>query len=176
MDELPFPEFTDPTDPVNLKFLAMCSVRKLLNRIHSTIYSNKPFAPNRSAFHTNMERPRSSNQQSSIASLESVNVELNRQLTVWFDSIPDIIKPNLQSPITHDLQDCQIRSRYHAAKHVISRPWLVFATQSQEGESRGYAMANCEACVTACRHLIHASIPLLKRRTYSTWLRLQAFV
>ncbi|KAJ5107230.1 Phytanoyl-CoA dioxygenase [Penicillium angulare] len=176
VDELPFPEFTDQADPINLKFLAMCSMRKLLNRIHSTIYSNKPIESNITAFQRNTEDPRSSNHHSSIASLESVNLELKRQLAVWFDSLPDTIKPDLQVPNTLDLQDCQLRSRYHAAAHVICRPWLVFAAQFQESISSEYVMTNCEACVDACRHLILASVPLLKRRTYSVWLRLQALL
>ncbi|KAJ6037105.1 hypothetical protein N7540_001384 [Penicillium herquei] len=177
VDDLPFPEFTDSDDRNNLKFLAMCSIRKLLNRIHSTMYSSKSTEPNGSTFARRFGRSaKAYNQQPSIASLESVNIELSRQLRVWFESLPDTIKPDLQNPNARDLHDSQLRTRYYATKHVICRPCLVFAAQSEETQLSGYVMANCESCVDSCRHFIHATVPLLKRRTHSTWLRLQALL
>ncbi|KAJ6006040.1 hypothetical protein N7451_003984 [Penicillium sp. IBT 35674x] len=177
VDELHFPEFTDPSDRNNLKFLAMCSIRKLLNRIHSTMYaSNSVEADGRTVPVKISGAANASTQQPSIASLEAVNKELSRQLKAWFDALPDTIKPDLQNPNPRDLHDSQLRTRYYATKHVICRPCLVFAAQSQDVPLSGYIMANCEACVDSCRHFIHATVPLLKRRTHSTWLRLQALL
>ncbi|KAJ5802786.1 uncharacterized protein N7503_005236 [Penicillium pulvis] len=177
VDELHFPEFTDPSDRNNLKFLAMCSIRKLLNRIHSTMYASNAVEPNGRTVPVKISgAAMASTQQPSIASLEAVNKELSRQLKAWFDALPDTIKPDLQNPNPRDLHDSQLRTRYYATKHVICRPCLVFAAQSQDAPLSGYIMANCEACVDSCRHFIRATVPLLKRRTHSTWLRLQALL
>lgn len=175
MDDLPFPEFTDSDDRNNLKFLAMCSIRKLLNRIHNTMYSSRPGGLTGNAFpKTITGDSKVHNKQDSISSLEAVNIELSRQLKVWFDSLPDAIKPDLQNPNPRDLHDSQLRTRYYATKHVICRPCLVYAAQSQETQLSDYVMINCKSCVESCRHFIHATVPLLKRRTHSIWLRLQA--
>lgn len=166
VEGLPFPEFTEPTDRNGLIFLAMCSIRKLLNRIHSTMYANKP----------ETDGPLSSkpNNPPSVVSLEALNIELSRQLKAWFDSLPESIKPNLQDPNPRDLRDSQLRSRYYAAKHILGRPCLVFAAQSKDVRLTKYLMDNCEICVDSCRSFALATVHLLHRRTHSIWLRLQA--
>ncbi|KAJ5697463.1 transcriptional regulator family: Fungal Specific TF [Penicillium malachiteum] len=142
VDDLPFPEFTDSDDRNNLKFLAMCSIRKLLNRIHSTMYASKSTESNGSTSARRFGRSvKAYNQQPSIASLESVNIELSRQLRVWFESLPDTIKPDLQNPNARDLHDSQLRTRYYATKHVICRPCLVFAAQSEQTQLSGLLAA-----------------------------------
>jgi len=166
VEGLPFPQFTDPNDRNGLVFLAMCSIRKLLNRIQNTMYSSK----------TEADGPLSSKTRHppSFSSLEALNLELSRQLQTWFDSLPESIKPNLQDPNPHDLQDGQLRSRYYAAQHILGRPCLVLAAQSRGIQLTGYLLDNCEICVDSCRKFVHTSVPLLKRRTHSIWLRLQA--
>ncbi|KAJ5690046.1 hypothetical protein N7462_004438 [Penicillium macrosclerotiorum] len=155
----------------------MCSIRKLLNRIHNTMYSNKLTDTDRGSLLGQFKEPTQPyHQEPSIASLESVNVELSRQLKTWFDSLPDEIKPDLRDPNPRDLQDSQLRTRYYAAKHIICRPCLVYATHSREQQLSGYVMTNCEICIDSCRKFVHATVPLLKRRTHSTWLRLQALL
>ncbi|KAJ5653901.1 transcriptional regulator family: Fungal Specific TF [Penicillium lividum] len=150
VDELPFPEFTDSNDRNNLRFLAMCSIRKLLNRIHNTMYASNPAEPNGRTILANISGVvNASNQQSSVASLEAVNKELSRQLTAWFDSLPESIKPDLQNPNPRDIHDSQLRTRYYATRHVICRPCLVFAAQSPDTPLSEYIMANCEALLAA---------------------------
>lgn len=169
VDRLPFPEFADPADRNNLVFLAMCSIRKILNRIHSTMYSGKFIDPEQQIISTNNHR-----QQQSVTSLESINVELHRQLNTWFESLPESIKPDLRNLDPGDLQDSQLQTRFYAAKHIICRPCLIYAAQQRSGQLSGFVMTNCETCVDSCRKFIHGTVPLLKRRTPSTWLRLQA--
>lgn len=171
VDRLPFPEFTDPTDRNNNVFLAICSIRKILNRVHSTMYSNKLIESTNDASSANPNR-----QGNSIASLESINVELHRQLDSWFDSLPSYIKPDLRIVSPEDLQRSQLQTRFHAAKHIICRPCLVYAAQLRNGQLSEYVMSNCETCVDSCRKFIRGTVPLLRKRTPSTWLRLQAYV
>ncbi|KAJ5122548.1 transcriptional regulator family: Fungal Specific TF [Penicillium atrosanguineum] len=165
VDGLPFPEFTNPTDRDGLVFLAMCSIRKLLNRIHNTLYAGKSETDSTNPQHHPM----------SVASLEALNVELNRQLKTWFDSLPESIKPDLQDPTPRDVQDGLLRSRYYAAKHILCRPSLVFAAQSRDIQLTGYLLENCKICVDSCRNFILTNVPFIKKRTHSTWLRLQAY-
>ncbi|KAJ5310189.1 uncharacterized protein N7443_002650 [Penicillium atrosanguineum] len=166
VDGLPFPEFTNPTDRDGLVFLAMCSIRKLLNRIHNTLYAGKSETDSTNPQHHPM----------SVASLEALNVELNRQLKTWFDSLPESIKPDLQDPTPRDVQDGLLRSRYYAAKHILCRPSLVFAAQSRDIQLTGYLLENCKICVDSCRNFILTNVPFIKKRTHSTWLRLQALL
>lgn len=164
VDGLPFPEFTDLTDRNGLVFLALCSIRKLLNRIHNTMYAGK--------LETDSSKPQ--HHPISVASLETLNIELSRQLKTWFNSLPESIKPNLQDPISRNVHDGLLRSRYYAAKHILCRPSLVFAAQSRDIQLPGYLIENCKICVDSCRNFILTTIPLVKKRTHSTWLRLQA--
>ncbi|KAJ6119977.1 transcriptional regulator family: Fungal Specific TF [Penicillium sp. IBT 18751x] len=166
VDRLPFPEFTDLTDRNGLVFLAMCSIRKLLNRIHNTIYAGKiETDPSKSQHHP-----------VSVASLETLNIELSRQLKTWFDSLPESIKPSLQDPNPRDVHDRLLRLRYYAAKHILYRPSLVFAAQSKDIQLTAYLVENCKICVDSCRKFILTTVPLIKKRTYGTGLRLQALL
>ncbi|KAJ5677726.1 transcriptional regulator family: Fungal Specific TF [Penicillium maclennaniae] len=166
VDGLPFPEFTDLTDRNSLVFLAMCSIRKLLNRIHNTIYAGKiETDPSKSQHHP-----------VSVASLETLNIELSRQLKTWFDSLPESIKPNLQDPNPRDVHDRLLRLRYYAAKHILYRPSLVFAAQSKEIQLTAYLIENCKICVDSCRKFILTTVPFIKKRTHGTGLRLQALL
>lgn len=174
MNGLPFPEFTDPNERDSLVFLAMCSIRKLLNRIHNTMYSAEIANSEESGLRGTYINTGHLSYEPSIASLEAVNIELSRQLKAWFDSLPESIKPNLHDPVPRDLQDSQIRTRYYAAKHIICRPCLVFAAVSRQVHLSEFVKANCEACIDSCRKFLHATIPLLGRKTHATWLRLQA--
>lgn len=176
IDGMPFPEFTNQSDRINLTFLAMCSSRKLLNRIHNTMYASKSIRPDGIFSGSTRDSAMPYRQKPSIASLETVKVELDRQLVTWFESLPESIKPDLGNSNPRDNQDDQLRSRYYATKHIICRPCLVFAAHSREEALSGYIRANCESCVDSCRKFIHATVPLLNRRTHSTWLRLQAWV
>jgi hypothetical protein len=164
VDGLPFPEFTEPTERNGLVFLAMCSVRKLLNRIHNTMYAGNSETDSSMPQHHPMP----------AASLEALNIELSRQLEAWFDSLPESIKPDLQDPNPRDVQDGQIRSRYFAAKHILCRPSLVLAAQSRSIQLTADLIENSKICVDSCRDFVLTTVPLLKNRTHSTWLRLQA--
>lgn len=170
IDKLPFPEVTDPTDRNNVVFHFICSIRKLVNRVQSEMYSNHVNESNKDTTSINPNR-----QRPSIASLESINVELHRQLDSWFDSLPDYIKPDLHIVSQEDLQRSRLQTRFLAAKHIICRPCLVYAAQLREGQLSDYVMSNCETCVDSCRMFIRCTIPLLGGRTSSTWLRLQAY-
>ncbi|KAJ5894286.1 transcriptional regulator family: Fungal Specific TF [Penicillium taxi] len=173
VDGLPFPEFTDPNDRDNLKFLAMCSIRKLFNRIHNTLYPNKPAEPNGSPFN---DTRNSYSPRPPTTPVEAVNVELNRQLEVWFDSLPDQIKPDLLDTNPQSTQDNQLRLRYYSARHIISRPFLVYAAQSDGDQLSPLIKSNCETCVDSCRNFVIATVPFLRKRTHSTWLRFQALL
>lgn len=165
IDRLPFPE----SDRNTLVFLSMCSIRKILNRIHSTMYTSKFLETQKQTNSTIHHR-----QQQSVTSLESINVELHRQIDTWFESLPDSIRPDPRNLDPGDLQQSQLLTRFYAAKHIICRPYLIYAAQQPSSQLSGFVMTNCEICVDNCRKFIQGTVPLLQRRTPSTWLRLQA--
>lgn len=70
-------------------------------------------------------------QEESIIRLMSpslnVSTELDAQLNIWYDLIPQIIKPDLTQPTPLSIRDAMIALRHHSAKDIIFRPFLLFA-------------------------------------------------
>ncbi|KAJ5120365.1 Phytanoyl-CoA dioxygenase [Penicillium bovifimosum] len=182
-DRMPFPEFPAFGDPEESRqchtlFLAMTSIRKILNSVHNTLYA-KPqpenyhsSSPSRHASETPSVPP----QKQPIASLKTISKELDRQVEVWVQSIPAYARPSLNSPIFpgHPYHT-PILARYYATKHIIGRPSLLYAANNQTSSVLPeYIWNNCTDCVINCRKFLQTASILLRKRTHSTWLRTQA--
>lgn len=166
VDTLGFPGFSISGDGSKSRqvFLAMCLIRKILNRVQENSHSI-------SAQHANDTTKGS--QKHSIGALEKICGEFDRQLESWFNVLPEEIKPNLKSPIDpSDPYDGYIRARYHATEHIIFRPSLFIAAQATE--LREYIFESCRRCVKGCRGFILATTLLLRKRSHSNWPRMLA--
>lgn len=178
---MPFPCFKDQIDRHGLSFLAICSIRRLLNRIHRAMYAAYPGSstselspPGMVARSTSTLQP---NGILTVGSLGSICAELNRQLDAWYNSLPDGIKPDLTQDDPQNLQEGWIRSRYWSAKHIICRPCLVYAASvSDPLHLPSYVLKYSEMCVESCRKYIKTASYILMRRTQYTWMTIQALV
>ncbi len=94
----------------------------------------------------------------SLPSLLKVSAELDRQLETWFDLLPPSIKPDLTDSSTWGLNQVNILCRYHSAKEIIFRPFVMYVCNLPLGgdvPSRIYD--NCQRCLDSCRAYLDAS-------------------
>ena len=179
---MPFPRFTNQTDRDGLSFLAICSMRRLLNRIHRAIYANHPGGAQISTENPvqtpGWRLPHPPNNLFTVGSLGTVSAELARQLDGWYNSLPDVIKPDLAETCPRDMHDGWLRLRYWSARHIICRPCLVYvvASSNEDAEFPAYVMDYSEACIDSCRRYIQIAAYVLMERTQYTWMTIQAWV
>lgn len=159
-------------------FMAETAIRKLLNRIHSSLYSTDnwdipPLAENSPA-------PGSL----SVHRLLALSSELNRQLEEWYYSIPANLRPPIGvESITND-RGKVLRIRYYAARHIIHRPFVLYvATQtgpSPSGSSPAtptggaipiprVVLEKCEICIASCRNYLYNVVEMLDKRSPYLW-------
>jgi hypothetical protein len=150
-----FPGFGRAPSPVNLAFMADISMRLLLNRVHYSIYS-----ANFSIDELD-------------SSLITVCTELNRQLQIWHDSIPAIIRPGLRSNDEDtNPQAYVLRLRYWSTKDIIFRPFVLYVTSLSPDQIVNVSQTildNCQFCLSSCRSLLLASGELLSEYTPYTY-------
>ncbi|KAJ5379845.1 uncharacterized protein N7496_002273 [Penicillium cataractarum] len=163
-----------------LLFLALCSMRSLLNRIHHTLYA----APE-----TFIESDEESNTEDSIASspmfsrlvltpgLEGLINELTRQLECWYTSLPDQIRPDLDSNTANGPVHRWLLSRYWSAQNIITRPCLLYAASVSDASSiPPFVVMNSQICVESCRKFVNNATEALKYPSQYTWMMAQACV
>lgn len=177
IDGVPFPRFGPYIDRAGFTFLAVCSIRRLLNRIHNTIYSihpgNQAATSPLNALTNEITLQKTSSPK--IDNLDHVCQELARQMNSWYDSLPSPIRLNLQTESPTDLLDGWLKLRYWSTKHIIYRPWVLFVS-SLEGtpEVSTEIMNNCEVCIISCRQYIRTAAFTLSHQSQYTWQTLQA--
>jgi hypothetical protein len=178
VDGMPFPEFSNGMDRDAFQFLAVCSVRRLLNRIHNSMYARQDqhqvaHTPSPSAFSDH--RLASTSPGSTTTLLENLCVELTRQLETWFQSLPEIIKPDLRAPHPRDLHEGWLRLRYWSAKHIINRPCLLIAASACKGDRiPEFVLENSRVCIESCRNYLTTAAYVQTERTQYTWMTDQA--
>jgi hypothetical protein len=177
MDKMHFPDFSMYANRNALLFLAVCSIRRLLNRIHSTLYTTgqrtepiaSPHMPRAVA------SPIASTSIVTETNFENVCAELVRQLKTWYASLPDEIKPDLDNKTPRDLHDGWLRLRYWSAMHIIGRPFLLFVVMSpKRNDFPPHVIEYCKLCLDSCRRSIAMASHILGRRTQYTWIIIHA--
>jgi hypothetical protein len=157
-------------------FLAVCSVRRLLNRVHNTIYSTGLRGAYASSPARNSNDSWKLTPSGSVMGMEGVCRELLRQVDTWYDSLPEAIKPNLEEPMPRDMHDGWLRLRFWSARHIICRPCLIHVASTMTPEEiPEYIMTYSQICVKSCRIYINTSVFLLTKRTQYTWMTMQAY-
>ncbi|KAF9875371.1 C6 finger domain-containing protein [Colletotrichum karsti] len=125
-----------------------------------------PLQPASTPSYTDNDNPTGSPSLSTICSLERVLNELTRQLEVWYHSLPDIIKPDLSHNVPTDAHEASLRLRYWSARHIISRPCLVYILSvSTADEVPTYVYKYAETCIQSCRNYIETALQVLTKRT-----------
>ncbi|ORY65330.1 fungal-specific transcription factor domain-containing protein [Pseudomassariella vexata] len=184
-DKMPLPHRLDPSDEEDtINFVAETAIRRLLNRIHSSLYS-----PENSDMSSSAATPSDSAvkwQGLSLQKLLSLSSELNRQLEQWYTSIPDGMRPPRETePIATD-RGRVLRIRYYAARHIIHRPFVLHAVvqQQQVPQAAGSPSATpqdlctglpqvviekCEICIDSCVTYLYNAVEMLDKRTLYLW-------
>lgn len=172
-----FPHFGTEIDRDGLVFLAVCSIRRLLNRIHNAIYSSatKGMIPSSPTSLLANESTPQVVPGPRMDTLDHICKELARQLDVWYDSLPPAISPNLDESVPTDLSEGWLRLRYWSTKHIIYRPWVLFVSSLEEDQNvSADVLTNCQKCLISCRNYILTATHMLGQRTQYTWQTLQA--
>lgn len=168
---MPFPNYGENAAPENLYALAEISARSLLNRIHHTLFFTDSLTiyTGGSMESTSSSRPPILNPD---VSLLRVCDELSRQLETWYESLPEVIKPDLDGNPKGNRQACLLRLRYWSSKQNIYRPFVVYVTsRTWEGEMTvpQTVLEMCELGLHACRMFILTAGYLLGERTPYTY-------
>ncbi|KAK9473932.1 uncharacterized protein V1510DRAFT_447549 [Dipodascopsis tothii] len=167
VDDMVLPGLEPTPDPSMVYFLAEISIRRLLNRVHNTLYT--PDGKTRT-----------------IGSLLTVCDELNRQLELWHESIPEVMKPRLGTaePADND-RKAILRIRYYATRHIIFRPFVLRAIADEARKSSGLlspqpedlsdslyrqrTLDNCARCLESCRLYLLNTGHILRKPSPYTW-------
>ncbi|KAL1906576.1 hypothetical protein Sste5344_007587 [Sporothrix stenoceras] len=189
VDKLQFPSLSTSSGRDALQFLAVCSIRRLLNRIHSTLYSTVLSTTATDATAPSPASPSSpASQQTASAPLylprvaearfDSVCTELIRQLKTWYASLPDEIRPDLDIRAPCDLRDGWLRLRYWSAMHIIGRPSVIYVAMTPPSSEAipAHVLEYCKICLDSSRSIIVVSSHILGQRTPYTWLLIHALL
>jgi hypothetical protein len=170
VDRMPFPNYGEIPSPENLYALADISARALLNRIHHALF----FTDSLTIYSGHSLDDESSSRIPILnpdASHLRVCEELSRQLQAWYDSIPDVIKPDLDGNPIGSRQTCLLRLRYWSARRNIFRAFVIYVTsRNWEGEEVPQVVLEmCKVCLHACRMFIVMAQYLIKERSPYTY-------
>ncbi|PWY94526.1 hypothetical protein BO94DRAFT_581917 [Aspergillus sclerotioniger CBS 115572] len=148
VDTMPLPSMGDYNSPGTHYWLAELSARRLLNRVHYTMYRNEP---------SNIP-----NSDASLGRTWKVSDELNRQLDDWFQLLPATIKPDLQTSVESSPVELNILHRFHSTKDVILRPFLIYTCKISSGaEVPLDLISRSSQCLDNCRAYLEVSMQRL---------------
>lgn len=167
-DTISLPECTNLDIVHSTSFLAEISVRKLLNRIHNLLYQS---GEKDSTFSSASLTVRNDFGPVDLSALQSFCDELHTQLELWHSSIPDNVRPRLDTePLTTNSNDRQsiLRIRYFAARHILYRPFLLQVINNY-GTSPSELIDRACICIESCRKYIHSTTSILAKQSQYTW-------
>lgn len=169
VDKFNLPLCRDPPNACLLAWLAELSARRLLNRAHHAIYAEG----HEYLLQANYVAYASDNQddgtiRGAMGSSLKVSTELDEQLNNWFNLIPHIIKPDLTRPPV-DIHAVLMVLRYHSAKDIIFRPFLLFACSLPVTLKPPQSLIEiCQTVIHSCRQYVYAADIRLRAPSAST--------
>lgn len=176
IEDMPFPHFDNPQATGALIFLSVCSARKLMNRIHSAVYSTGDRGTINENEQAQMDKNVSlASTAFTIESMGRVCEELSHQLHTWFDSLPDAIKPDLSLEAPRVSPEGLLCLRYWSSKHIIYRPCMLYvASLPNDHRVPPEILANCQICIDGCRGFVTVASRLLLEYGRHIWTTLQS--
>lgn len=170
VDKLNLPFCGDPPNLSLLAWLAELSARRLLNRVHHAMYAEGHeylLQANYLSMYASDSRDDGIIDKAMSSSLK-VSRELDEQLNNWFNLIPQIIKPDLTQP-PPDTRAALMVLRYHSAKDIIFRPFLLFACSLPPTLRPPPSLLEiCQTVIYSCRQYIHSAEIRLRVPSAST--------
>ncbi|KAF5483707.1 Echinocandin B biosynthetic cluster transcription factor ecdB [Colletotrichum fructicola] len=114
-----------------------------------------------------------SRNQGSVAFSNAENETVGRLF--WACFLLECIKPDLSHNVPTDAHEASLRLRYWSARHIISRPCLVYILSvSTADEIPTYVYKYAETCIQSCRNYIETALQVLTKRTPYVWAICQA--
>ncbi|KAJ5359774.1 Transcription factor [Penicillium concentricum] len=168
-DEISLPECTNLGMMQSTCYLAEISIRRLLNRVHNSLYPSKKHGLTLSS--TTLTTPEEFSMDD-ISSMSAVCDELRSQLELWHSSIPDSIRPKLNieaSMQESDDRQAILRIRYFAARHIIYRPFVLFIVTHDFTCISHDIVEKAGICIESCRCYVHSTTRILKHPSQYTW-------
>lgn len=174
VDKLPFPDYGESPGPENLYVLAEISARLLLNRIHHALFHADNLAVYAGAASEIPSFHRQRSTHSPNASLLRVCDELERQLQSWYDSLPEVIRPDISGTGNSESRHASVLElRYWSTKQNIYRNFVIYVTsEGAEGlhQVPASVLDKCSICLNACRSFILSAGSVLSVRTPYTYI------
>ncbi|PKS09826.1 hypothetical protein jhhlp_004449 [Lomentospora prolificans] len=166
IDETPLPSCSNLGGMIHTSFLAETSIRRLLNRIHNSLYpSRKSYALTLSS--TSLMAPEEFSAQE-ISSMMGICDELQRQLDLWHASIPEAYRPSLAvGPAAND-REAVLRIRYFAARHIIYRPFVLNISMNP-GPHPESIIEKAALGIASCRLYLRSATNILRKPSPYTW-------
>ncbi|KAI0478933.1 hypothetical protein GGR56DRAFT_350395 [Xylariaceae sp. FL0804] len=191
-DKMPLPHSTGPGDDENHVYcIAEHAIRRLLNRIHSSLYCPSPEMM-QTSYSTGPPDPTHIWRRLSLQKLLSLSSELNRQLEEWYHSIPQYLRPPKGTDALPNDRSRVLRIRYYAARQIIHRPFLLQVVSGFErpgspsnsptmvadpyGNPLPIVMEKCKACIDSCIAYLHNAAEMIDKRSPYLWTFSQSCV
>ncbi|WZH48528.1 putative C6 finger domain protein [Fusarium acuminatum] len=178
--ELPRSSLQQLTDDANLPrcenlddvhmtaYLAEISIRRLLNRIHNSLYLRKPNFPNTALSSTSLMTPDEFSLEE-LSSITSVCEELHSQLDLWHAAIPEQFRPPLSLEEIENDRISILRIRYYAARHIIYRPFVLYVTTHSQSQAPSTIIEKARICIESCRLYLYHTSKILRAPSQYTW-------
>lgn len=167
-DEISLPSCANLGTMLSTCYLAEISIRRLLNRVHNSLYPSKKHVLTLSA--TSLMAPDDISIRD-ISSMASVCDELYSQLETWHSSIPEPYRPSPHAERCSEYGDRQdiLRIRYFAARHIIYRPFVLYIATHGTQHTTEAMLDKAALCLDSCRHYLRNTTLVLKRPGQYTW-------
>ncbi|CAH0028426.1 unnamed protein product [Clonostachys rhizophaga] len=168
-DEVSLPSCTNLGLMPSTCYLAEISIRRLLNRIHNSLYPRKKHVLTLSSTTLTAVDDYSIED---VSSMVSVCDELHSQLETWHASIPEGFRPHLDvgTPgIESNTREPVLRIRYFAALHIIYRPFLLYIVTHGVEHATEVMFEKASVCIEACRRYLHSTSLVLAGPSQYTW-------
>ncbi|KAI1764535.1 putative C6 finger domain protein [Hypoxylon sp. FL1150] len=166
IDEASLPRYGNLNTVYSTCFLAEISIRRLLNRIHNSLYPRRRNDFTLSS--TSLMAPDEFSIEE-ILSMTSVCDELHRQLDLWHASIPEPCRPPLEpGPLDND-RIAILRIRYFAARHIIYRPFALYVATHSGSSIPSSVIEKAGICIESCRLYLHMTSDILRGSSQYTW-------
>lgn len=113
----------------------------------------------------------------SLSTILNVSQELDRQLNNWYELLPRTIKPDINEPSRSTGLQLNMLHRFHSAKDIITRPFLLCAIDSSlDNDLPPMVLRQCESSIANCRAYLDASTRRLMGPSSSAEIILHTYV
>ncbi|TPX11733.1 uncharacterized protein E0L32_007470 [Thyridium curvatum] len=166
IDQTSLPSFADIDAMQSTSYLAEMSIRRLLNRVHNSLYPRQQSVLALSSTTLTAVDEFSAKE---IASVTTICDELHRQLDSWYESIPEPHRPSLGTEPTGNDRLTVLRIRYFAARHIIFRPFVLYVTMHNLQQVSDDILEKARLCLDSCRAYLQNTSEILRKQSQYTW-------